>query len=179
MRLLRSDRTAAPYSPNLAIGATNEKVTQSDFSAAVRAGGGPKGCQPPVHPEEGSHEGKTAPPGTALGPAGGLPSARKSPGTQPCRFVPLPQNYYCANDLLLRPLNRRARSEMEYRGKQYTVVQGIGRDSWRWTVHLDEKTIKSGQATSRTAAMNSVVWLIDKALEPKKVNPDPPSGELF
>jgi hypothetical protein len=68
---------------------------------------------------------------------------------------------------------------MEYRGKQYTVVQGIGRDSWRWTVHLDEKTIKSGQATSRTAAMNSVVWLIDKSLKPKKEIPDAPSGELF
>jgi hypothetical protein len=30
---------------------------------------------------------------------------------------------------------------MEYRGKQYTIVQGIGPDSRRWTVHLDEKTI--------------------------------------
>jgi len=68
---------------------------------------------------------------------------------------------------------------MEYRGKQYIVVQGIGPDSWRWTVHLDEKTIKSGQATSRSAAMTSVVWLIDKALEPKKVTPDAPSGELL
>jgi hypothetical protein len=68
---------------------------------------------------------------------------------------------------------------MEYRGKQYTIVQGIGPGSWRWTVHLDEKTIKSGQATSRSAAMTSVVWLIDKALEPKRVTPDAPSGELF
>jgi hypothetical protein len=63
---------------------------------------------------------------------------------------------------------------MEYRGKQYTIVQGVGPDSWRWTVHLDEKTIKSGQATSRSAAMTSVVWLIDKALEPRKVAPDAP-----
>ena len=67
---------------------------------------------------------------------------------------------------------------MEYRGIQYTVVQGIGPDSWRWTVRLDEKTMKSGQATSRAAAMNSVVWLIDKALKPTKVTPDP-SGEAF
>jgi hypothetical protein len=68
---------------------------------------------------------------------------------------------------------------MEYRGKQYTIVQGTGPHSWRWTVHLDEKTIKSGQATSRAAAMNSVVWLIDRTLKPWKINPDPPSGELF
>jgi hypothetical protein len=68
---------------------------------------------------------------------------------------------------------------MEYRGIQYTVVQGIGPDSWRWTVYLDEKTIKSGQATSRAAAMTSVVWLIDNALKPKKVTLEPPFGELF
>jgi len=65
---------------------------------------------------------------------------------------------------------------MEYRGKQYTIVQGVGPDSWRWTVHLDEKTIKSGQATSGSAAMSSVVWLIDKALEPKKGTPCAPSA---
>ena len=63
---------------------------------------------------------------------------------------------------------------MEYRGKQ-TIVQGIGPDSWKWTVQLDEKTVESGEATSRAAARNSVVWLIDKALAPKKVNPIPPS----
>ncbi len=34
---------------------------------------------------------------------------------------------------------------------------------------LDEKTVKSGHATSRAAAMNSVVWLIDKALKAKAV----------
>jgi hypothetical protein len=38
---------------------------------------------------------------------------------------------------------------MEYRGKQYTIVQEADPDGWRWTVHLDEKTIKSEVATSR------------------------------
>jgi hypothetical protein len=42
---------------------------------------------------------------------------------------------------------------MEYRGKQYTIVQGIGPNLWKWTVRLDEKTVKSGEATSRPAAM--------------------------
>ena len=37
VRLLRSNRTAASYSPNLAIGATNEKVTQSEFRCGRRA----------------------------------------------------------------------------------------------------------------------------------------------
>jgi hypothetical protein len=49
-----------------------------------------------------------------------------------------------------------------YRGKQYTIVQGTETSSWRWTVRLDEKTIKSGHAISQDAAMNSVVWLIEK-----------------
>jgi hypothetical protein len=51
-----------------------------------------------------------------------------------------------------------------YRGRQYTLVQGTEDSSWRWTVRLDEKTIKSGHAISRDTAMNSVVWLIDKPL---------------
>jgi hypothetical protein len=55
---------------------------------------------------------------------------------------------------------------MEYRGKSYTIVQGIGPNSWKWTIRLDEKTTKSGDAPSRVAAINSV---IDKALKPKKV----------
>jgi len=64
---------------------------------------------------------------------------------------------------------------MEYRGKQYTIVQGLGRDSWKWTVHLDEKTVKSGQTKTHLPAMTNVVWLIDKALAPKQVKPIPPS----
>jgi hypothetical protein len=52
---------------------------------------------------------------------------------------------------------------MEYRGKSYTIVQG-GPHSWKWSVRLDEKTVKSGEAPTRAAAKNSVVWLVDKAL---------------
>jgi hypothetical protein len=58
---------------------------------------------------------------------------------------------------------------MEYRGKHYTIVEGIGPDSWKWKVHLDDKTVKSGEAPTRAAAMNAAVWVIDKALRPKKV----------
>jgi hypothetical protein len=65
----------------------------------------------------------------------------------------------------------------EYRGKQYTVVQGIERSTWKWTVQLDEGTVKSGTAETRAAAMNSAVWLIDKALAPKKIKPKPPPSD--
>jgi hypothetical protein len=56
---------------------------------------------------------------------------------------------------------------MEYRGKHFTILQGVGPGSWKWTVQLDERSAKSGEAPSRAAAMNSVVWFIDKMLRPK------------
>jgi hypothetical protein len=63
---------------------------------------------------------------------------------------------------------------MEYRGKTYTIVQGIGPNSWKWKVRLDEKTVKSGEAPSRDGARADVVWVVDKALAPKKVKLKPP-----
>jgi hypothetical protein len=42
---------------------------------------------------------------------------------------------------------------------------------------LNQKTIKSGKAKTRQAAMTNVVWLVDRALAPKKEPPIPPSGE--
>jgi hypothetical protein len=64
---------------------------------------------------------------------------------------------------------------MEYRGKHYTIVQGVGRDSWKWKVHLDEKNVKTGEAQSRDAAKNTVIWLIDRALVSTEAKPSPPS----
>jgi hypothetical protein len=57
---------------------------------------------------------------------------------------------------------------MEYRSKHYTVVQGIDPHSWKWSVRLDEKTLKSGESKTHASAVINAVWLIDKALAPKK-----------
>jgi hypothetical protein len=62
---------------------------------------------------------------------------------------------------------------MEYRGKIYTIVQGVGPHSWKWSVRLDDKTVKSGDAPTRAAAKNSVVWLVDKTLAKQQ---KPPAG---
>jgi hypothetical protein len=64
---------------------------------------------------------------------------------------------------------------MEYRGKHFTIVQGIGPNSWKWRVHLDEKTVKSGEAVTRSSANTSVIWAIDKALVAKKLRPVSPA----
>jgi hypothetical protein len=64
---------------------------------------------------------------------------------------------------------------MEYRGKRFTILQGVGPGSWKWMVQLHEHAVKSGESPTRAAAMNSVVWVIDKSLAPKKgklVTPD-------
>jgi hypothetical protein len=66
---------------------------------------------------------------------------------------------------------------MEYRGKQYTIVQGIRHDSWRWTVQIDERTIKSGLARTRESARTTAILEIDKALKPKKVKVKSPSSD--
>ena len=63
---------------------------------------------------------------------------------------------------------------MEYRGKNYTIVQGGGADSWKWTVQLDARTFKSGQATTRASAITNAVWAIDEALAPRKADINPP-----
>jgi hypothetical protein len=58
---------------------------------------------------------------------------------------------------------------MEYRGKRFTIVQGVGPDSWKWTVYLDEKNVKSGEAKTRAPAQTRAIWAIDKALAPQRV----------
>jgi hypothetical protein len=64
-----------------------------------------------------------------------------------------------------------------YRGKPYTIVQGIEPRSWIWTVYLDENTVRSGASLTRAAATVSVMWQIDNALAPIKRKPVPPSDE--
>jgi hypothetical protein len=72
-------------------------------------------------------------------------------------------------------------SKMESRGKRFTIVQGIGPDSWKWVVYLekwvvylDEKTVKSGEAKTRASAQTRAIWAIDKALAQKGEAYNPP-----
>jgi hypothetical protein len=56
---------------------------------------------------------------------------------------------------------------MQYRGKHCNVVQGIEPGSWKWTVDLDERTSKSGEAKTRGLAISAMVLLVDKLLARK------------
>ena len=54
---------------------------------------------------------------------------------------------------------------MEYRGVEYTVVQGIERGVWKWSVSLgNPKMIKVGQAKNKQDAVAEVERAIDRRL---------------
>ena len=57
---------------------------------------------------------------------------------------------------------------MEYRGIEYSVVQGIGRGVWKWSASVANVVI-SGQSHSKSEALVAAEKAIDRALAPKKV----------
>ena len=63
---------------------------------------------------------------------------------------------------------------MEYRGLEYTIVQGIERGTWRWTVWLGDNISKSGQALGKENALAKATRVINEALAQKRVRLVPP-----
>jgi hypothetical protein len=57
---------------------------------------------------------------------------------------------------------------MEYRGIEYTVVQGIERGVWKWSASVSGVVI-SGQQPAKVEAVAAAEKAIDRALAPKKV----------
>ena len=57
---------------------------------------------------------------------------------------------------------------MEYRGIEYTLVQGVKPGVWKWTTSAANLLIM-GKAPSRPAAVAAVERAINKALTPTKV----------
>ena len=56
---------------------------------------------------------------------------------------------------------------MEYRGFEYTVVQGIERGVWKWSASV-EGVIVMGNEQTRSAAVIAAEKAIDRALVIKK-----------
>jgi hypothetical protein len=65
---------------------------------------------------------------------------------------------------------------MEYRGIEYTVLQGIERGVWPWSVSVTNLLIM-GKAPTRPAAMAAAEHAIDKVLTPIKRRLPPPDDE--
>ena len=66
---------------------------------------------------------------------------------------------------------------MEYRGKQYSVVQALEGGLWKWEVSDMDGHTRSGNAPSRPAGIKTAERAIDKALAPKKRRLVPPGGQ--
>ena len=62
---------------------------------------------------------------------------------------------------------------MKHRGVEYTIVQGLGRQLWKWTATINSMTVR-GQAT-QSEVIADAERAIDRALAPKNlklVRPD-------
>jgi hypothetical protein len=62
---------------------------------------------------------------------------------------------------------------MDYRGKQYSVVQGLD-TKWRWSVPSLVDQTKSGKAENHAAGVKAEQRAFDKDLAPKKIRLKPP-----
>jgi hypothetical protein len=62
---------------------------------------------------------------------------------------------------------------MEYQGTTYTVVQGIERRVWKWSVSVAGMVL-TGQEETKSAAVAAAEKAIDRTLAMKKVRLVPP-----
>ena len=68
---------------------------------------------------------------------------------------------------------------MKYRNIEYSIVQDLDRNSWKWSVSPNESTVQSGTRKTHEAALTAVVLTIDrwKARTPKiEANKAPDAG---
>jgi hypothetical protein len=63
---------------------------------------------------------------------------------------------------------------MNYRGIEYTAVQGLGRQVWKWSVALDADRTAAGMAMTKAEAVAEAQRAIDRALAQKNVRLVPP-----
>ena len=57
--------------------------------------------------------------------------------------------------------------KLKFRDVEYTVVQGFGRQLWKWGVALEGKAL-TGQAGTKAAAVAEAERAIDRVLAPNK-----------
>jgi len=71
----------------------------------------------------------------------------------------------------------RSEVSMKHRGIEYTLVQGIGRHVWKWSVAFDVDHSAAGQAMTKAEAVSEAERAIDRALDPRKLRLVPPKTE--
>jgi len=58
---------------------------------------------------------------------------------------------------------------LKHRDVEYAVVQGLGRQLWKWAFVLEAKAVLTGQAATKAEAVAEAERAVDKALAPKKL----------
>jgi hypothetical protein len=58
---------------------------------------------------------------------------------------------------------------MKHRDVEYSVVQGIGRHIWKWSVTFDADHQAAGQATTKAEAISKAERAIDRTRAAKKM----------
>ena len=66
---------------------------------------------------------------------------------------------------------------MNYKGVEYTVVQGLGRQLWKWGFAHEARAL-TGQAATKAEAVAEAERAIDRALSSNKLKLVPPAREL-
>jgi hypothetical protein len=89
------------------------------------------------------------------------------------RSAPLPLRVIlsalCLSPSALSARTRTARKKMKHRDIEYSVVQGLGRNVWKWSVALDADHRAAGQAMTKADAVSQAERAIDRALAARKV----------
>jgi predicted ATPase len=60
---------------------------------------------------------------------------------------------------------------MKYRDVEYTIVQGLGRQIWKWSVKLDANRSAAGHAMTKAEAVSQAERAIDRSLRLRLVLP--------
>ena len=57
---------------------------------------------------------------------------------------------------------------MKYQDIEFTIVQGLGGQLWKWSLSIEDVTLK-GQAATKSEAIAEAERAIDRSLSPKKL----------
>jgi hypothetical protein len=67
-------------------------------------------------------------------------------------------------------------AELKHRDIEFSIVQGLGRQLWQWSLIIKGLTL-NGQAATKSEAIAEAERAIDRSLSPKKLKLVPPDRE--
>ena len=65
---------------------------------------------------------------------------------------------------------------MKYQDIEFTIVQGLGRELWKWSLTIEDVTLK-GQAATKSEAIAEAERAIHRSLSRRNLKVVPPDRE--